>query len=88
MRENEVIVRQRDAEHRPGQHTHDRALQGDGFCHIHNDDLAISAAPNVFGAGCAINSGSTGDCPQNGSRRKDAAGLPVDELRSRSARGH
>jgi len=44
MRENEVIVRQRDAKHRPGQHTHDGALQGDGFCRIHDVDLAISAA--------------------------------------------
>ena len=83
-----MIVRQRDAKHRPGQHTHDGALQADGFCPIHDDDLAISAAPNAFGAGCAINSGSTGDCPQNGSRRKDADALRVDVLRSRSASGH
>ncbi|MEY2555943.1 MAG: hypothetical protein QOF93_1087 [Verrucomicrobiota bacterium] len=34
-------------------------------------------------AGCAINSGSTGDCPQNGSRHKDADALRADVLRSR-----
>ena len=34
-------------------------------------------------AGCAINSGSTGDCPQNGSRQKDADALRVDVPRLR-----
>ncbi len=88
MRKNKVIVRERDAKHRPRQHAHDGALKADCFFGIHYVDVANSAAPNAFGAGCAINSGSTGDCPQNGSRRKDADALRVDVLRSRSARGH
>jgi hypothetical protein len=48
-------------------------------------NVANSAAPKVFGAGCAINSGSTGDCPQTGAsrrrRRKGGDALRADALR-------
>jgi len=56
--ENEMIVRERDAKHGSGEHRHDGALQLDGFFRIHDFDLgnvANSAAPKVFGAGCEIN---------------------------------
>ena len=36
MRENEMIVRERDAKHGPGQDHHDGAFQFDGFFRIHD----------------------------------------------------
>lgn len=36
MRENKMIVRQRDTKHSPGQHRHNGALQFDGFFGIHD----------------------------------------------------
>ncbi len=33
--ENKMLVRERDAKHRPGKHHHDGALQFDGFFRIH-----------------------------------------------------
>jgi len=48
MRKNKVIVRERDAKHRPRQHAHDGALKADCFFGIHVD-VANSAAPNAFG---------------------------------------
>ena len=36
VRENEMIVRERDTKHGPGQHRHNGALQFDGFFGIHN----------------------------------------------------
>ncbi len=54
MRKNKVIVRERDAKHCPRQHAHDGALKADCFFGIHYVDVANSAAPNAFGAGCAI----------------------------------
>jgi hypothetical protein len=50
--------------------------------HVDLGDVANSAAPKAFGAGCAINSGSTDDCRRtNASRRKDADALRADALR-------
>ncbi len=35
VRKNKMLVRERDAKHRPGKHHHDGALQFDGFFRIH-----------------------------------------------------
>jgi hypothetical protein len=59
VRENEMVVRKRDAKHGPGEHRHNGALQFDRFFriqHVGFGNAANSAAPKVFGAGCAINS--------------------------------
>jgi hypothetical protein len=42
VRENEMIVRQRDAKHGSGQHRHDSALQLDGFFRIHTIAAGVS----------------------------------------------
>ena len=44
VRENQMIVRERDAKHGSGQHRHDGTLQLDGFFRIHK---FISSASNV-----------------------------------------
>ena len=80
-----MLVRQRDPEHRAGQHRHDGAFNSDGFFRTHDADLNKDCEQRGvhLNAGCAINSGSTGDCPpqKSASRRKDADDLLADELR-------
>jgi len=39
VRENETVVRKRDAKHGPGEHRHDCPLQFDRFFGVHNFDL-------------------------------------------------
>ena len=46
VRENEMIVRERDAKHGSGEHRHDRALQFDGFFRIHSA-VAVSRVSKV-----------------------------------------
>ncbi len=78
VRENEMIVCERDAKHGTRKHRRDRALQPDRFFrfqHVDFGDATKSADENVFGAGSALNSGSTGDYP-----RTDADALRVDVL--------
>jgi hypothetical protein len=41
VRENKMLVRKRDAKHRPGKHHRDGALQFDGFVRIHAFDLGL-----------------------------------------------
>jgi hypothetical protein len=42
VREHEMVVRKRDAEHGSGQHHHDYALQFDGFFRIHDCSLLMA----------------------------------------------
>ena len=83
--ENKMVIRECDAKHRSGKHRLDGTLNFNGLFRIHHVDLgdvANGAAPKAFGAGCAINSGSTDDCLRtNASRRKDADALRADALR-------
>jgi hypothetical protein len=80
-----MVIRECDAKHRSGKHRLDGTLNFNGLFRIHDVDFgnaANSTAPKAFGAGCAINSGSTDDCPRtNASRRKDADALRADALR-------
>jgi hypothetical protein len=83
-----MIVRERDAKHGSGKHHHDGALQFDGSFGIHDVDLwrCEQRGPETFGAGCAINSGSIGGCPQtsgchHGHRRENEDVLRADALR-------
>src|SRR5437660_4145334 len=47
VRENEMIVRERDAKHGSRQHRHDSALQLDGFFRIHTVAADVSFISNV-----------------------------------------
>ena len=47
VRENEMIVRERDAKHGSGEHRHDSAFQLDGFFRIHSVLRCVSPAKNV-----------------------------------------
>jgi len=47
VRQNKMIVRERDAKHGSGQHRHDSALQLDGFFRIHAVATGVSCISNV-----------------------------------------
>ena len=87
VRENEMIVRKRNAKHGTREHRCDHPLQLDRFFRIHYfnfGDATDSACPKRFsGAPAAqINSGSSGDCRRtDASRRKDVDALRADALR-------
>ncbi len=52
VRENEMIVRERDTKHSPGQHGHDGALQFDGFFGIHDVVGGFGAAGDAVSLQC------------------------------------
>ena len=47
VRENEMLVRKRDAKHGPREHGHDRPLQFDGFVRVHDVDLGELAKQSI-----------------------------------------
>ena len=87
MRENEMIVRKRDAKHGSGKHRHNGAFQLNGFFRIHISilqDCEQRGPKKVFRGRLRDQYGSTGDCPQTGvfrRRRTDAAALRAGALR-------
>ena len=87
VRENEMVVRQRDAKHGPGEHRHNGALQFDGLFRIHHVVDAFQSRRGRSLRPLQTNR-FTGDYRQKGaSRRKDADALRVDALRSQLMRG-
>ena len=84
VRENQMIVRERDAKHGSGQHRHDGALQLDGFFRIHTL-VRVTSAPKSF-QGRHLNC-STGESPRSDASRRrrrrlaDADALRADALR-------
>jgi hypothetical protein len=88
VRENEMIVRERDAKHGSGEHRHDGALQFDGFFRIHSDVAGVSRVSNVGPENFSgpTSKPFTGESPQSDASRRrrrpeDADALRADALR-------
>jgi hypothetical protein len=85
VRENQTLVRERDAEHGPGQDHRDGALQFNGFFRIHDGYvLGRGDSPQPPSHLCSLTSDFTGDCRQTSAsrpRHADADALRADALR-------
>ena len=96
MRENEMIVRERDTKHGAGEHHHDDALHCDRLFRFYHECLSLGtrvtpiadpgATHKVLRQRGGINSASIGDYRRRDAyrrrrRREDADALRVDALR-------